>query len=290
MDLEVGGHSCAPSGGFSIEVPYEADPREHPPPSILYQCSSATDPDTSALPCRFAALPRNERIPLPYQAPPHLVGWGHQDYPYIAAVISKPRPSIMKQVIESSLKYTKEPEKSNRLAALCPIDSSDPALRLVLQSRIYDGQYVFLGEADMNEIHEHHHLEHICVGVSAFPAKEAETMANDLGQVLAEIHFGLDLDGFGFAVVHGHLHLEEEEKSKLWVVNDYARCRRLFVDVDPEVVDRLAFVLGRMAYVPSPEQENLFSSFSKGYMDKAEEFNQRHVAKSVLLQIKEFTD
>ncbi len=256
MDLEIGHHAC-----FRTKI----------------QLSLDNNVDTSELPLRLLTLPKKDRIALAYQVPPHLEAWGNPNYPYVVAVHEKVKMEILEKII------SRKKDENLSTVALCPIDSADEARHIVVQSRLYDGRYVMLGETDMDE----EHFDHVYIGVSALEGNILH-IARDLGQVMGELHFGQCIDVASFAVVYAHLY--QSTVYKLWIVVDWEQCQLLRPSVDPEIVERLAFVLGRLAYIPSPEQISLFRAFSQGYRRSARKYNHLLTAEAVLVYIREFTE
>ncbi len=243
--------------------------------------------DQSEFPTVFSQTHDSSRQPLAYQAPPHVEAFGLDAYPYVAAL---KLPTIDANNVFQWQLLLKDKDEKN-LAVLHGAQSYGHGLLLV--PRLEDGVYVLLGEEDYEAVHEGDPPErpgHRFVGASRWAGAEtrAELVAYSraLGHVLGHLHFALCLDGFGFSVVGGHEH-HRENNIRLYVQCDARWVRALTYgignDNEEDTVDRLSFILGRLAYVPNPRQADLFHAFAEGYVDSCNRAGKRRrIAEAVL--------
>lgn len=135
--------------------------------------------------------------------------------------------------------------------------------------------FALLGEDSYLAHHDRHgsHPAHTFRGraeltplfLAGVPADWA-TVAADLGWTLGNVHFGARVDTPEWALIMA--------EHRFHVVLDLARCAPILDDAgdatDPDLAERLAAQLTRLAYVPSPEhQPVLFAAFAAGYTDAA---------------------
>lgn len=227
---------------------------------------SGEDPDASALPVLFAQSPVVSRHDVPYQAPPHVKAFVLDSNPLVAA-LHVPQHVRTPATFDWLLAVTLPDATSPVKACLHAADSYGGKEPLLIVPRLEEAVYVLLGEEHTLIEHE----EHRFVGAShwSVPESRADLVAYSaaLGTTLGQLHFGLGVDGYGFSVVGGVR--RGETRRRLFVQCDPRQVRRLHFDGDPDgdpnVIDRLAFILGRLAYVPSPRQADLFAAFARGY-------------------------
>jgi hypothetical protein len=165
--------------------------------------------------------------------------------------------------------------------------------------RLYDGVYVLLGEDDYESVHEAsaHRPAHRFVGGARWSVPRSTldltAFARDLGIVLGNIHFISCCDAAGFSIVGARR--REDREARLFVQCDPTMTRTLEFDAPDEepnvdTVDRLAYVLGRLAYTPRPRQEALFHAFASGYRTSARSKKLEHYAEAVLERMSVYTE
>ncbi len=255
MDFEIGHHAavCRAPPTFAAVRPLAS-----------LEDWSGEDPDASALPVLFSQSPVISRHYIPYQAPPHVKAFVLDSNPFMAA-LHVPQHVRTAATFDWLLDVAMPEPASTVKACIHAADSYGGSVLVV--PRLDDAVYVLLGEEHALIEHEQHRF----VGAShwSVPENRTELVAYSaaLGSVLGQLHFGLKIDGFGFSVVGGVR--RGESRTRLFVQCDPRQSRRLSFEGEPEsnadVVDRLAFILGRLAYVPSPMQHDLFTAFAKGY-------------------------
>ncbi len=218
------------------------------------------DPDASALPHLFSASPQSQRRPLAYQAPPHVLAFGLDTHPTLSALELSTTGDR-----EATFGWMMGGADSDGLVQLHRADSYGHGLLLV--TRLERGVYVLLGEDDLGVTHPGDppfRPAHRFVGAQRWAGNISPLVdySRALGQILGRLHFRQGLDGFGFSVVGSD--------GRLYVQCDARQVRRLDLDQVEDTVDRLSFVLGRLAYVPNPRQADLFPAFADGYKEGAE--------------------
>ena len=201
------------------------------------------DPNEDMLPYVFRKLPEKERVYLAHQAPPHLVAFGSANHPFVVAVS----------------------------------DSCD-----LMQARLYDGVFAFIGEESRDEIHPargrrrpmHHFL-------GARQLRLTESLVEELGRAMAELHETTDANGFVVVRAHEYranydpkgmvtLIAPDKPEYALYIRYDHDRARAIPKNRDdPEILQHLGFLMGMSPYIPHAEQGALFDAFIKGYRARA---------------------
>ena len=262
MHIEVGNHLCAPVLGLSAGVVPPI-----PPPSV-------GNPDISATPYRLYSLRHTDKpILLKYQAPVGITSYGYASYPYVCAVEVK-RGGVLDWV-DALI------EEGGSL-----VDSYDPALPLVVQHRVYNGTYLFLGEESLEGYDT---LDNVKFSdVSDFSPEDAAAIAAHLGKLLSALHYKIQIDAMGFSVLRGRMY--NEDTTQTYVTLNYDLSRKLNLDLDPEVAEHLGYVLGRMATTPSPTQGKIFTAFSSAYIAGAREAGVESIARKVIASIRDYVE
>jgi hypothetical protein len=245
------------------------------------------DPDASSLPFLFAHSPKQARTYLAYQAPPHVRAFTLESNPIVAALELS---TLSHWLLDVSMPPLDSPVK----ATLHGADSSGASLLIV--PRLSKAAYVLLGEDIYDVVHaEGSHPAHRFVGGENWDAVRSPldlvAYCTALGHVLGNLHFQSCLDGFGFSVVGGTR--EGEGEQRLYVQCDPRQVRSIDFDriaTDVNVVDRLSFIFGRLAYVPAPRQEMLFKAFASGYRTQAKSAGLDSYATAVLDRMRVYVE
>jgi hypothetical protein len=239
------------------------------------------------------------RVYLPYQAPPRLRAFEVDDNT-VAQVETGVQNNVLPfawfsaRIIDTGLATTKAIVHKPALF----IHEEDDTIHMQVP-RLHDGVYVLLGEDDYESVHEAspHRPAHRFVGGARWSvprsALDLIAFARDLGIVLGNIHFIYCRDAMGFSVVGARRRGDHE--ARLFVQCDPKLTRTLTFDTavddtDVETVDRLAYVLGRLAYTPRPRQEALFRAFAGGYRTSARSVRLEHYAEAVLERMSVYTE
>jgi hypothetical protein len=280
MDYEIGAHDRECVVGTTYGT------RE----SSMREVSDRDDPDASGLPWLFTRAPGREYIP--YQAPPHVRAFALATHPSVAAL---ELPTASDAAVQWLLNVPMPGPDDPRQACLHGADSYGGD-QLLIVPRLTDGVYVLLGEDDFETVHESDgHPSHRFVGSARWDVPlsliDLAGYSMAVGRVLGELHFGRKVDAFGFSVVSARA---GGSRARLFVQCDPRRTRALSFDLvgDPDVdtVDRLSFILGRLAYVPAPRQASLFRAFASGYRASAKAAQLESYAKDVLERMRVYVD
>jgi hypothetical protein len=233
------------------------------------------------------------RIYIPYQAPPRLRAFEVGEFAQVETGVENNLLPIFwfsVPLFDAGLATTKTIFHDFREA--------DDTIHIQVP-RLHGGVYVLLGEDDYESEHEAsaHHPAHRFVGGARWSVPRSTmdliAFARDLGIVLGNIHFICCRDAAGFSVVGAKR--RDDREARLFVQCDPAITRTLAFDTvgeEPNVdtVDRLAYVLGRLAYTPRPRQEALFRAFASGYRASARSRKLEHYAEAVLERMSVYTE
>ena len=297
MDFEIGQHSRICKSAWFIQCPSLSTRKLAP----AVPAKKTEDLDASALPIVF----RRSTPPLvyvPYQAPPHVLAFSNLRYPFIASLELAPPDSDQEHFDEidrlSQWRLRLPQGQATAAPSLAEIHGADSVgAGLLLVPRLVEGVYVLLGEEhlDMTHPRKGQRPAHRFVGASTWwepnSRQEVVAYARALGEALGALHFQCRIDGYGFSVVGARPYqTSPEQPAKLYVQCDPLQVRRLAFDdeasakerPDPELVDRLSFILERLAYTPDPRQADLFQAFREGYANAAPTPALKNVAHSVL--------
>lgn len=224
---------------------------------------------------------KSARHPIPYQAPPRLRAFAlpeekeEEEYADVDTACQESDGVDFAWLFDRRMDDTllHQPDR---------LGSDERGTMRLRVPRLYDGVYVLLGEDAYDIVHEatRTHPEHRFVGGARW-----STHASRLGETLGRIHFGLCRDAAGFSVVG--------TPTRLVVQCDPQRTRTLTFDpdeADVETVDRLAYVLGRLAWTPRPRQKELFTAFATGYKRSARRERREHYAEAVLERMLIYTE
>lgn len=237
-------------------------------------------------------------LPLPYQAVPRLRAYELPNSPYAAVYIAD----------ESCAKVTHWMDDlatiadSDLMAAAAPyvrlhvpVDvCAATAIRAAYMKvpRLENGVYVLIGEENYDVMRTSMLSPRVSVvqrfvdgrrwGIARSPLELAD-YAYALGIVLGVLHFQLGYDAAEFSVVGC---TSAHAAPLMYVQCDVERMSKFPLDNDPvphaEIVDRFAFALGRLAYVPRPRQDVLYGAFAAGYQRSADATQRPAYAEAVL--------
>lgn len=286
MDYEIGGHSRECRGQVPASVPFE----------FRFSAENFDRVKDAA----FGKVQR-QRVYLPYQTVPRLeaysVEWDKEHSFFETTSVA------FDQAVKSfEFAASAQIPPSAKAAMHIPVQISEvkpSSLSLLFQMpRLNNGVYVLLGEDNYESVHEAvgQRPGHRFVGGAHWTAARSQldlvAFARGLGEVLGDIHFRQCCDASGFSVVGAST--VDDERVRLFVQCDPEMTRTLNFDrvgmPDEEVVDRLAFVLGRLAYTPRPRQEQLFRAFASGYKASAARNTLDLYASAVLMRLYVYTE